>query len=430
MDNKEAERIFDTIEIDEQEALLFELRQRVLAADLDEAKQIIEELTSREKSHYLGHSLFDNQPYYYLYEAYAHNLCGESDVAIDRANRSASLFRMRNLRWNEALVHWFLYLLYGRQSRKEESCKELQTATAILEGLAKGYQREGRIADCQSCQAILRQLYRDILLAKPEEELVSLPGKKGYLLTPWTPVYEKVVQDEKETLVWAEPSQNIHPEIQLIIIGERWFTIKPVKSGLDKIQLEPAKEYGWARVCGDDMNAALPVALEDGDYVLFIKRGEVRGHGEEDENSFVIASRWKSRQEKEYAYMVRKLGKKVRDEDMLYSESTKTGDNYKPIPVGEDVQILGYVVAIAKPVRIPIPKPKPSSKGHSPKSAAQPTPSATEEEELYQSLLRMAHGDEELVKRLLTLDFEAEKGISRKEALERALLHWRRQTEG
>lgn len=203
--NKEAEKILGFIEVDEKEALLFELRQRILVATVDEAEQIIDELSHREKSHYVGHSLFDDQPYYYLFEAYAHFILpNHQDEAIDRASRAASLFRMRNSQWNEALVHWFLSILYEEHSRKEELCKELQMATAILEGIAKGFQQEGRVEDCQSCQAILRQLYRCIVLSEPAESLIIL-SDKSYLFPPWMPVYGKIRTGEKNILIWDEP---------------------------------------------------------------------------------------------------------------------------------------------------------------------------------------------------------------------------------
>ncbi|HTX90674.1 MAG TPA: hypothetical protein VMC09_05590 [Anaerolineales bacterium] len=346
--DREAIKILESIEIPEGEALLFELRQRLLVANIDEARQIIEELKGRGKSHVLGHTLFDDQPYYFLFEAYAHYLLsGEQDKAADLANRAVSLFHLRNLKWNEALTHWFLYVLYNKYSRKDEACKELQLATAILEGIAKDFQLQGRVSDCLSCQGVLRQLYRCINLYPPMGELIAPAEQKGYLLPPWMPVYENVEGNLKNHPLWADPSKDKVVELQLVIIGERWYSVKSVQPDSNKILLESGSgfEYGWAKVQGQDMNAAKPVDLQDGDYVLFIKRGEVQ------EDELVVASCWKDQEKNTYAYIVRKCGKKASNGFSLYAESSEVGDRYKPLPVGEDIHILGHVVAVAKPIK-------------------------------------------------------------------------------
>ncbi len=345
--DKEIEKILESIEINEKQTVLFDLRQQALTATASDAKGVIEQARNMRKGHFVGQDLFENQPYYYLFEGYAHEVLRNREEAINCANRAASLFRMRNQQWNEALVHWFLSILYQRHSRKDDSCKELQIATAILEGLAKGFQRDGRVADCQSCQTVLRQLYRYISLSKSDLELISpaTQDHKGYLLPDWMPVYEQIQRDEKEIITWVEPNGSSGAEIQLIIIGERWYSIKSVRPNDEKILLDSTREYGWAKVRGSDMNAAQPIPIADGDYVLFIKQPEVK------EDDLVVASRWKDPKQKEYSYMVRKLGKKIHGDNTLYSESSEVSDRYKPIPVGEDTQILGYVVAVAKPIR-------------------------------------------------------------------------------
>jgi hypothetical protein len=342
--DEEIEKILESIEMEEKE--LFELRQMVLAVTPDDPEQMLGLISSREKiPHYVGQDRFKNQPYYYLFEAYAQAVLDKRNEAIERANRAASLFRMRNMQWNEALAHWFLGILYQRYSRKEDSCKELQNATAILEGMAQGFQRQGRVEDCLGCQAVLRQLYRHISLAKPELDLIATANKdhKSYLLPDWMPVYQQVQKDQK-SILWVEPRGSITTEVQLIVIAERWYSIKSVTANDQKIKLDSAREYGWARVRGDDMNAASPTPIADGDYVLFIK------HPDPQENDLVVASYCEDPVTKEYAYMVRKFGKKLRGDNTLYSESSVIGDKYRPIVADEHTQILGQVVAVAKPV--------------------------------------------------------------------------------
>ena len=99
--DQEMEQILESIEIDEKEIMLFDLRQRILNATVGEVGNILDDLKLREKAHVLGHNLFNDQPFYFLFEAYAHSILPNHQMeAIDRANRSASFFHMRNLQWN------------------------------------------------------------------------------------------------------------------------------------------------------------------------------------------------------------------------------------------------------------------------------------------------------------------------------------------
>jgi hypothetical protein len=344
---KEVMEILETVEINEKDAQLFELRQRALSGNLAEAKKLAEELGRRERSHILGHNLFENQPYYFLFEAYAHyTLSSPGNEAVDRASRAASLFRMTNSRWNEALVHWFLSILYEERNRKEESCKELQTSTAILEGIARGFQQNGNVEDCQSCQAILRQLYRSLLFSKSVDGVIGQIDKESYLLLPWIPIYQSLhsAKDNttgKETPVWDDFLKNIATRIYIIAIENDWYTVRPVSSMVGEIIIKQPMEYGWIKVVGNDMNAASPVPLEEGDYVLFNRIGEAS------ENAIVIASTRKNTGKSGFSYIIRKLSDQI-----LYTDSTEKGEQYKPVLVSAENQIMGYVVAVAKPILV------------------------------------------------------------------------------
>jgi hypothetical protein len=383
----EEERILETIEIDEKETLLFELRQRVLTATGNESRKIIDELRHREKSHLLGHNLYDNEPYYYFFEAYAHfTLPDQQNEAIDRANRSASLFRIKNSPWNEALVHWFLSLLYEKYDHGE-ACKELQIATAILERIAGVFQQDGRIADCQSCQAILRQLYRQLVFSRLAEEAIIQNDKKSFLFLPSIPIYQTVEVKNTSTVidndqitkrekhVWVEPLQDLATRINILEIEDSWYTIKPVKNFDGQVKLNskyhwspsttwlmkakkkrnlitknkgnnqiiqphimgmPTK-YGWAKVTDYGLDRAEPTPLGVGDYVLFSKGPKVQ------DNDMVIIPQLINNQGNQYSIIIRRY-----KENNIFAESSKKGVRYRSITLGEDIPILGVVIAIAK----------------------------------------------------------------------------------
>jgi hypothetical protein len=105
-----------------------------------------------------------------------------------------------------------------------------------------------------------------------------------------------------------------------------------------QITLNRNMEYGWAKVEGQSMNAARPLPIMEGDYVLFTKQWQ-RGR-----EAIVIACRFLT--DSEQTYMVKKYNAM---DQTLVSETTDTSQDYSPIDINEDYQILGTVIAIGKP---------------------------------------------------------------------------------
>jgi len=377
----ETERILNALEIDMDQSL-FEWRRRVLTAGKAEASQIINELKQREKFHYIGHNLYSNLPYYFSFEAYAYYILENKNAVIDCANKSASLFRMRNSPWNEALMHWLMSIIYQDDSRKDEECKELQMAIAILEGIAKGFRQDGRYGDCQNCQELLRQLYRSISFSQPMERVILETAKDHFLLI-WIPIYTKA-KSENNSVILVEPPNSDRAELHIVVIDNRWYALHYITKDKLHAVLDNEGKYGWRRVCGNSMNDARPIKLEDGDYVLF------QHHQDAEEDAIVVVSQPNTKGIKEYPLIVRRFCKSKK---VLCSEST---ERFSPIPLDKDTQILGVVMAVAKPL---IPS----------------------EKQLYQTLLDMVGGDKAIVKRLIQIEQKLAQKASHENLLKRAI---------
>lgn len=88
------------------------------------------------------------------------------------------------------------------------------------------------------------------------------------------------------------------------------------------------------------MNASKPVPINEGDYVLFSSKKP----GNRD--AIVIAGY--AITDHETTTMVKKF---IAKDMLLISETSDTSEDYSPINMTEDHQILGTVLAVAKPAK-------------------------------------------------------------------------------
>ena len=98
--------------------------------------------------------------------------------------------------------------------------------------------------------------------------------------------------------------------------------------------------YGLAQVTGNSMNAHEPVSIDDKDYILFQRTTNSQN------GDIVVASR-PIQSSGEDAYMVKKYNK---IDQLLVSETNDTLSPYPDVKLNKDHQILGIVIAVAKPV--------------------------------------------------------------------------------
>ncbi|MCL4530521.1 MAG: hypothetical protein M1282_14040, partial [Chloroflexi bacterium] len=116
--------------------------------------------------------------------------------------------------------------------------------------------------------------------------------------------------------------------------------IKKTSAGDRQITVQSNGDlYGWAPVIGKSMNA-WDTPLNEGDYVLIYKTS-VASHGD-----FVIAANRDS--SGEMAPIVKRFDA---ENYVLLSKSNDKSRAYPPIPMDEDHQIVGVVIAVAKPTQ-------------------------------------------------------------------------------
>jgi tetratricopeptide (TPR) repeat protein len=106
-----------------------------------------------------------------------------------------------------------------------------------------------------------------------------------------------------------------------------------------QITVTTTRDHGWLRVHGLSMNG-WDISFNENDYVLFYK-APVASHLD-----YVIASNRDP--SGELALMVKRFDK---NNNQLRSKSKDTSKSYDPIPLDEDHQIVGVVIAVAKPAK-------------------------------------------------------------------------------
>jgi hypothetical protein len=163
----------------------------------------------------------------------------------------------------------------------------------------------------------------------------------GSLLLPWLPKYHKVKAGLDEVM-WDDPIKPRATFAQTLEIDGREFRIFPLagKSPHERqITLVTQEHYGWAMVDGNSMNASEPIPICHGDYILFRLRNQPQN------DDVVVASRPTA--SGGFAHMVKRFRNAERD---LASETDDTSAEYPPMPLGSRHQILGIVIAVAKPI--------------------------------------------------------------------------------
>lgn len=330
----------------------FQTRACTLADALD-AKRLLEELELRIKICLDTYSK-DELPFYYLITAYCHLFVGKFKEAEKCSIMAIDNFRICDMAWNEAVGHWFLGTIFRSQQRGYLYLTELNKALSIVNPIAAEYIIQGKYAAAMNAEKIVEELEEQKKFASkmgtgplhaPTEktpEKKTSPVYNGYLILPWLPKYDSV-RAGPNGIAWVNPPAKNGAVVHAIEIDGNPYRIASIHSSPraedHQITLVNGVNYGWAKVKGQSMNASTPVPIEDGDYVLFSMQFQHNRDG------IVIASHHHIGGE--HTHMVKKYIAKDR---ILLSETTDVSDDYSPIHLVEGYQILGAVIAVAKPI--------------------------------------------------------------------------------
>jgi hypothetical protein len=270
----------------------------------------------------------------------AHMAMGDAIEAVRQLQDANQHFRGEDETWNSIIGLELLGMAY-EYVKPHQATLVYKQALEILENRyipthKTDYKNDG--------QALRRDLLSRITGTAPEKirKAPSSSTQPVLLTLPWMPVYS-TIQAGPNGPIWSDPLQSgSEAEVDKIVLDGTVHSFHSLSKGDSTITLvnDKNKEYGWAKVEGDSMSAARPVPIEQGDFVLFFKCGGAVN------SDIVVASCPDEETGAGYKHIVKRYDKA---DQHLYSE-TNPPDLYEPIPITKEIQILGTVIAVAKPV--------------------------------------------------------------------------------
>jgi hypothetical protein len=350
-------------------------------------------------------------------------LAGNDDLdgAINEANKALEEFRFCGNSFNEGLSHRFFGLIYFQQDKENQAISELARAKKIFKSCVQTYAAESkyaRKADAEKQIFECDKLIERIKNPSADAGASDRPASKGFSKKSWPTasmvygVYD-VGHASKVGRFVLEDDQISEMSIEDVRFDDKKHKIYNLHIG-SQIRLHPSGEYRWLRVVGNSMNRATPIPIDPEDYVLVdFKVNPQPGN-------IIFASFCNPPTPAERAGVIKRLSG-----EGLRSESSEI---IEPIPM-EDVELRGVVLAIAKPEE----ETPPASRQSAPtprkrkRSPGQTQTDAADEKSLLNDLLTLARADQELVERLIHYEIEQSPAITRREAIQRAILHWRRE---
>lgn len=287
------------------------------------------------------------QPYYHFYLAIAHLKIGDKKPAKETLANAVQGFRIAGNTINEALAEWFFGIIHfedGKTIRSEQACKR---ALSLLNSLIKDCEIKGAYSHAQGLRKHYKKIEKYTKGINPRSKKKTADPPPTFppfqIRTPWVEVYDSV-QAGMNGIIWSDAPGISTANIDGIEIEGNTYTLHPVvvdgNERGEQLTLPTMFKYGLAKVRGRSMNASKPVPINEGDYVLFSSKKP----GNRD--AIVIAGY--AITDHETTTMVKKF---IAKDMLLISETSDTSEDYSPINMTEDHQILGTVLAVAKPAK-------------------------------------------------------------------------------
>jgi hypothetical protein len=176
------------------------------------------------------------------------------------------------------------------------------------------------------------------------------------LTIPPFPIYGKATASPEGGITFEAPEYNangVTENYEVLFFGKKHKVYSTNEYDL-QINITSGKSYGWLKIAGESMNIALPIPIEDQDYVLFCKTDEL----EFCTKKIVVATQ-PGLDEQYPLLIVKRLvaispkSKSVSDTwKKYYLHSESSWDDYKDdIEFTNENQLIGEVIAVAKPVK-------------------------------------------------------------------------------
>jgi tetratricopeptide (TPR) repeat protein len=260
---------------------------------------------------------------------------GETEIAIKEVENANQHFCNEDKSWNHIIGLSLLGNAYEESKKDHRAFREYKKAHEIL---TNNYLRLYANDYIENAILLEKKLQDKLDELDPHSPKKNTPQPaKARLALPWMPTYTKL-QESPNGPIWIEDlPQGKSAIVAKIILNESPHNVYSLKQDANLITLIKDRKYGWAKMSGDSMNRAKPLPILENDFVLFYKSDTA------DDNAIVIAA-YSDNTGIDYQYVVRRYSQSIQS---LVSE-TEPPNKYNPMPIIDEVRIIGVVIAVAK----------------------------------------------------------------------------------
>lgn len=326
---------------------------------------------------------------------------GEAVQTLEAASR---YFRAQGDVWNGIVGRAMLASVHEANGEAHKAQPEYQNA---LDALTADHLRL-HWTEYDEKALILQNLLDDQIKGCDKQAAKAQPSARARqkaarpttrLTVPWMRAYGGFYANPNGPTQTEFAQRGIKVHIDVVILDGKPHRIVSLRRGDNLLSLTEGKTYIWAKVSGDSMSAAKPVPINDNDFVLYYATNSA------DDGAIVVAS-CPDALGSGYQSVVKRFSKANR---LLISETDPPG-LYEPMPINGNINIIGVVIAVAKPgdgAEDESPKTGP----HAPRGGAS----------RYIELVQLVQGDSAVAERLIDYQQALFPQSSREECIERAI---------
>jgi hypothetical protein len=338
--------------------VLSDLKEQIVKSFDDEMEMraiLRQQCLNREETHCLS---CDNEGDCFILNGIIYLKLDDTNNAIIELENANQHLRSKDETWNSITGLVLLGIAFEKSQKKHLALREYKKAQEILTNNYLRVHANEYNDNIKNARRLKNELQNKLDELSALDLSVTTPFKtdtgntnsnphfpkkntpqpaKAWLALPWMPTYIGLQTGTKEPIWVGHLPEDKGTFITEIILNDNPHEVYSLKQDDNLITLTSDKKYGWAKVSGNSMNASKPISILENNFVLFYESDTA------DDNAIVIAACSDSTGVG-YQYVVRCYSQSIQS---LVSE-TEPPNKYNPMPIIDEVRIIGVVIAVAK----------------------------------------------------------------------------------
>ncbi len=227
-----------------------DLRERVLALcnSPENARALLMELNHEEKED----GCMEDHALFCILKSCAYDQLGFKISAFAEAVDAVKGYRQCGEKFNEALAHWYIGLLYKLYEEDHLAIPQLEEAVKLLSTSAKFHEMESNYAKKAKCENCILQI----------KALSSAIQEKDKTKPPSPPPMEKYPVHWKGAVI----NLGGFASEEVVIKGRSYILFESPRGNV--IEPSPGGDSQWVKADDNSMDRATPIPIEPDDYLL------------------------------------------------------------------------------------------------------------------------------------------------------------------